>query len=87
MPDFLDPENNPATLQNLIRNRSLPAPVGSRFGEGTACILGLRTNMANGSGTHERARHFLWPSEVGAYVEAPDFKPTAECGYGLHFLA
>jgi hypothetical protein len=87
MPDFLDPRNNPAWLPNMIRARTVPAPAGSRFGEGTACILGLRTNMPDGRGTHEKARHFVWPADVGSYVEAPDFKPTDECGYGLHFLA
>ena len=27
---------------------------------------------------------FVWPSEVGAVVVAPDWKPTEECGNGLH---
>jgi hypothetical protein len=27
---------------------------------------------------------FIWPTEVGAVVEAPDWKPTKECGNGLH---
>ena len=27
---------------------------------------------------------FQWPSEVGAEVVAPDWKPTKECGKGLH---
>jgi hypothetical protein len=27
---------------------------------------------------------FQWPTE--GYVEAPDWRPTAECGYGLHGL-
>jgi hypothetical protein len=29
---------------------------------------------------------FQWPMEVGAIVTAPDWKPTAECGNGLHGL-
>ena len=27
---------------------------------------------------------FVWPSEVGAVVVAPDWEPTEECGNGLH---
>ena len=27
---------------------------------------------------------FVWPSEVGAAVVAPDWEPTEECGNGLH---
>ena len=27
---------------------------------------------------------FIWPLEVGAVVEAPDWKPTVACGNGLH---
>ena len=27
---------------------------------------------------------FLWPREVGAIVEAPDWSPEPECGHGLH---
>lgn len=29
---------------------------------------------------------FQWPMEVGATVTAPDWKPTKECGNGLHGL-
>ena len=29
---------------------------------------------------------FQWPLEVGATVTAPDWKPTAKCGNGLHGL-
>ena len=29
---------------------------------------------------------FQWPFEVGAVVTAPDWKPNAECGHGLHGL-
>lgn len=27
---------------------------------------------------------FIWPTKVGAIVEAPDWKPAASCGNGLH---
>lgn len=27
---------------------------------------------------------FIWPTEIGSTVEAPDWKPTKECGNGLH---
>lgn len=29
---------------------------------------------------------FIWPSEVGAVVEAPDWRPDDACGRGLHGL-
>ena len=29
---------------------------------------------------------FQWPMEIGAVVTAPDWKRTANCGYGLHGL-
>ena len=31
-----------------------------------------------------RRNGFVWPSEVGAVVVAPDWEPTEECGNGLH---
>jgi hypothetical protein len=30
--------------------------------------------------------NFLWPDQVGAIVEAPDWSPHPSCGYGLHGL-
>lgn len=27
---------------------------------------------------------FIWPTAVGAEVEAPDWKPASSCGNGLH---
>jgi hypothetical protein len=43
-------------------------------------VFGLRTCKA------DMTSHggFVWPTE--GYVEAPDWKPAAECGNGLHFL-
>jgi hypothetical protein len=44
--------------------------------------LFLRTTDAQG-----RAHGgFQWPLKIGATVTAPDWKPTAECGNGLHGL-
>ena len=44
--------------------------------------LFLRTTDAQG----RAYGGFQWPLEVGATVTAPDWKPTAECGNGLHGL-
>ena len=42
----------------------------------------LRT--CNADGTSHGG--FQWPLTEGAVVECPDWKPTAECGNGLHGL-
>jgi hypothetical protein len=44
--------------------------------------LFLRTTDAQG----HAYGGFQWPLEIGATVTAPDWKPTAECGNGLHGL-
>jgi len=40
----------------------------------------LRSTNLDGSSS----RGFVWPREVGAIVEAPDWNPEPVCGYGLH---
>jgi hypothetical protein len=47
-----------------------------------AAQLFLRTTDKDGK-AHSG---FQWPMEVGATVTAPDWKPTKECGNGLHGL-
>jgi hypothetical protein len=44
--------------------------------------LVLRT--CNADGTSHGG--FVWPNEIGAIVEAPDWDPKPECGAGLHGL-
>ena len=43
----------------------------------------LRTAALDG-GSHNG---FLWPREIGALVEAPDWDPAPKCGGGLHGIA
>ncbi len=78
---------NPAYLPNLIMGRAQPAPSGSVFGEGTPTILCLRTNRTDGTCYAKEAAGFRWQLEVGAVIEAPDWRPNALCGGGLHGLA
>jgi|GEM_PF-2882875 len=40
----------------------------------------IRTSAADGR-SHNG---FIWPREIGATVECPDWAPTNECGNGLH---
>ena len=47
-----------------------PAPIET--------VLVLRVCRKDGGSS----RGFVWPKS--GHVEAPDWKPTAECGYGLH---
>ena len=44
--------------------------------------LVLRTCAADGTSYND----FRWPLKVGSIVKAPDWKPTKECGNGLHGL-
>ncbi len=43
-------------------------------------ILALKIVQAGGASSHG----FVWPLTVGATVTAPDWKPTNDCGHGLH---
>jgi len=47
-------------------------------------ILVLRTCTSDMTGTHEKARGFVWPRR--GRVEAPDWRDDDECGGGLHGL-
>ena len=47
-------------------------------------VLVLRTCTKEMTGTHDAGKQFTWP-ESGP-VECTDWKPTAECGNGLHGL-
>ena len=44
--------------------------------------LVLRTCKADGTSYGD----FQWPTEIGSIVKCPDWKPTKECGNGLHGL-
>ena len=58
--------------------RGIPAPPGRPWPEGTPVIYCLRTSDAE-----RKARGgFQWPES--GLCEAPDWKPTANCGNGLH---
>ncbi len=46
-------------------------------------MYGLRKISRNGTNNYN---DFLWPLEVGAEVEAPDWNPEPKCGGGLHCL-
>ena len=45
-------------------------------------VLVLRSSNADGTSRNG----FKWPLKVGAIVKCPDWKPTKECGNGLHGL-
>ena len=47
-------------------------------------MLLLRTSDRDGRGTHELARHFVWPAS--GPVECNDWNPSPTCGGGLHGL-
>jgi hypothetical protein len=59
-------------MRTKAKNKSLPVSAKPET------VLVLRTCAADGSSSHG----FKWP-ESGP-VEAPDWKPTEECGNGLH---
>ena len=46
-------------------------------------MYGLRKVAKNGKNDYN---DFVWPLEVGAEVEAPDWNTIRECGGGLHCL-
>ena len=46
-------------------------------------MYGLRKIKIDGK---NQFNNFIWPLEVGAEVEAPDWNPVPECGGGLHCL-
>ena len=45
-------------------------------------VLVLRLNRKGGVSPSEQAKGFAWPQS--GPVEAPDWRPTKECGHGLH---
>ena len=46
-------------------------------------MYGLRKITKDGKNSYN---NFVWPLEVGAEVEAPDWNPEPKCGGGLHCL-
>ena len=81
-----DPTTSPAYLPNMIMARAVVAPEGSAFA-GQPTILALRTSSADGYGLYDESRRFQWPAQIGAMAVAHDWRPQAQCGYGLHGIA
>jgi hypothetical protein len=59
---------------------SKPAKPMAKAGPKAERHLALKIVQAGGASSHG----FVWPLVVGATVTAPDWKPTKECGHGLH---
>ena len=74
------PERAPRTYQYLLHKLTTAEFADYRLPEGWG--LFLRTNQFNRRGNHNRATSFIWPES--GLVEAPDWQPTQECGFGLH---
>ena len=74
------PERAPRTYQYLLHKLTTAEFADYRLPEGWG--LFLRTNQFDRRGNHNRATSFIWPES--GLVEAPDWQPTQECGFGLH---
>ena len=74
------PKRAPRTYQYLLHKLTTAEFADYRLPDGWG--LFLRTNQLDRRGNHDNAKTFVWPES--GLVEAPDWRPTRECGFGLH---
>ena len=74
------PTRAPRTYQYLLHKVTSAEYADYRLPEGWG--LFLRTHQFTRRGNHDKATSFVWPES--GLVEALDWQPTRQCGFGLH---